>query len=211
MSEPRAPREPSMEEILASIRRIIADNGRTEEAEPAEIPPPPAASETEPSSAPLVLTRALPEGGSVLTLAPGEAGQGEVIAVEEPLLLTQPVAAEAPASPSKPTPPPPSTPRWIRPVPHPVIPPAAAPSSAAPARVAPPASPASSATPRAAREPAAAPPPPPETARAGRTLEEVVREALEPMLRAWLDRNLQEIVERRVQQEIDRISRKSES
>jgi cell pole-organizing protein PopZ len=38
-----------------------------------------------------------------------------------------------------------------------------------------------------------------------------VREALEPMLRAWLDRNLQEIVERRVQQEIDRISRKSES
>ena len=55
------------------------------------------------------------------------------------------------------------------------------------------------------------PPPPPETARAGRTLEEVVREALEPMLRAWLDRNLQEIVERRVQQEIDRISRKSES
>jgi len=200
-----------MEDILASIRRIIADNGRTEEAEPAEIPPPPAASEAEPSSAPLVLTRALPEGGSVLTLAPGEAGQGEVIAVEEPLLLTQPVAAEAPASPSKPTPPPPSTPRWIRPVPHPVIPPAAAPSSAAPARVAPPASPASSATPRAAREPAAAPPPPPETARAGRTLEEVVREALEPMLRAWLDRNLQEIVERRVQQEIDRISRKSES
>ena len=100
-----------MEEILASIRRIIADNGRAEEAEPAEIPLPPAASETEPSSAPLVLTRALPEGGSVLTLAPGEAGQGEVIAVEEPLLLTQPVAAEAPASPNKPTPALPNPPR----------------------------------------------------------------------------------------------------
>ena len=194
-----------MEEILASIRRIIADNGRTEEAEPAEIPPPPAASETGPSLAPLVLTRALPEGGSVLTLAPGEAGQGEVIAVEEPLLLTQPVAAEAPASPGKPTPPAAGTPRWIRPVPHPVIPPAVAPSPVAPAPVAPPASPAL----RAA--PAAPPPAPPEAARSGRTLEEVVREALEPMLRAWLDRNLQEIVERRVQAEIDRISRKSES
>jgi cell pole-organizing protein PopZ len=194
-----------MEEILASIRRIIADNGRTEESEPAEIPPPPAASETGPSSAPLILTRALPEGGSVLTLAPGEAGQGEAIAVEEPLLLTQPVAAEALAPPSKPAPPAPGTPRWIRPVPHPVIPPAAAPSPVAPAPVAPPASPA----PRAA--PAAPPPAPPEAARSGRTLEEVVREALEPMLRAWLDRNLQEIVERRVQAEIDRISRKSES
>jgi cell pole-organizing protein PopZ len=186
-----------MEDILASIRRIIADNGRAEETEPAEIPPPPAASEAEPSSAPLVLTRALPEGGSVLTLAPGEAGQGEVIAVEEPLLLTQLVAADAPGTPSKPTPPPSTAPRWIRPVPHPVIPPAAGPSPAAPARVAP--------------EPAAPPPAPPEAARSGRTLEEVVREALEPMLRAWLDRNLQEIVERRVQQEIDRISRKSES
>ncbi|HEX4570012.1 MAG TPA: DUF2497 domain-containing protein [Dongiaceae bacterium] len=198
-----------MEDILASIRRIIADNGRSEEAEPAEIPAPPGALETGPSSAPLVLTRALPEGGSVLTLAPGEAGQGEVIAVEEPLLLTQPVAAEALAAPSKPTPAPPNPPRWIRPLPHPVIPPAAAPSPVAPAPVAPPASPASGVSPRAA--PAAPPPAPPEVARSGRTLEEVVREALEPMLRAWLDRNLQEIVECRVQQEIDRISRKSES
>src|SRR6516225_9572773 len=170
MSQPPAPGEPSMEDILASIRRIIADNGRSEEAEPAEIPAPPGALETGPSSAPLVLTRALPEGGSVLTLAPGEAGQGEVIAVEEPLLLTQPVAAEAPATPSKPTPPPPIAPRWIRPVPHPVIPPAAAPSSAAPARVAPPASPASGVSPRAVPEPAAPPPAPPETARSGRTL-----------------------------------------
>src|SRR5215469_1722694 len=122
MNQPRAPGEPSMEDILASIRRIIADNGRNEEAEPAEIPAPPAGPETAPSNAPLVLTQALPEGGSVLTLAPGEAGQGEVIAVEEPLLLTQPVAAEAPAAPDKRTPPPPSTPRWIRPMAHPVIP-----------------------------------------------------------------------------------------
>jgi cell pole-organizing protein PopZ len=54
----------------------------------------------------------------------------------------------------------------------------------------------------------ASPSPPP---RAGRTIEEVELEALEPMLRAWLDRHLREIVERRVQEEIDRISRKSES
>jgi cell pole-organizing protein PopZ len=39
----------------------------------------------------------------------------------------------------------------------------------------------------------------------------VVLEALEPLLRAWLERHLPAIVERRVQQEIDRISRNSKS
>ena len=42
-----------------------------------------------------MLTRMVAEGGSVLTVAPGELGQGEVIAVEEALLLTEPLPAEA--------------------------------------------------------------------------------------------------------------------
>jgi cell pole-organizing protein PopZ len=41
----------------------------------------------------------------------------------------------------------------------------------------------------------------------GRTLEDVVRELLRPMLKDWLDRNLSGIVETAVQSEVERISR----
>src|SRR5215470_9425348 len=99
MSQPQAPGEPSMEDILASIRRIIADNGRGEETEAAEIPPPMADIPADAAGDhPLILTRALPEEGAVLTVAPGEAGQGEIIAVEEALLLTEPLAAAQPVA-----------------------------------------------------------------------------------------------------------------
>jgi len=226
----RSPAEPTMEEILASIRRIIAD-GKT--LEPEEAPPPPepkslapSTEEERPAAAPdpadpaLTLTRMVAEGGSVLTVAPGEQGQGEVIAVEEALLLTEPLPAEAarPAAVS-PTPPAaapasPLAPRWIEPSPR-AAPPPATPSPAAAPRVATPlAVPSQPLSPQPV--PQAAPPtpreaPPSPPTRAGRTIEEVALEALEPMLRAWLDRHLREIVERRVQEEIDRISRKSES
>ena len=41
-----------------------------------------------------------------------------------------------------------------------------------------------------------------------RTLEEIVKELLRPMLKQWLDENLPQTVERLVQAEIDRVSRK---
>ena len=44
----------------------------------------------------------------------------------------------------------------------------------------------------------------------GRTLEDLVREMLKPMLRDWLDQNLSAIVEARVQAEVERISRRQE-
>lgn len=44
----------------------------------------------------------------------------------------------------------------------------------------------------------------------GRMVEDLVREALEPMLREWLDANLQGIVERLVRQEIERMVRRAE-
>ena len=82
--------------------------------------PAPKADAAEPADAALVLTRMVAEGGSVLTVAPGERGQGEVIAVEEPLLLTEPLPTEAPSPPAAPSPPPaaatpaaPAAPRWI--------------------------------------------------------------------------------------------------
>jgi cell pole-organizing protein PopZ len=44
----------------------------------------------------------------------------------------------------------------------------------------------------------------------GRMVEDLVREALEPMLKTWLDANLQGIVERLVRQEIERMVRRAE-
>jgi cell pole-organizing protein PopZ len=236
-----------MEEILASIRRIIADGkpGRSEPdaPEPDVAPPPPEPKSLAPNPSPgpdrsgagaerpvtapdasdpaLMLTRMVAEGGSVLTVAPGELGQGEVIAVEEALLLTEPLPAEAsrPAAastmaPTAAAPASPQAPRWIEPPSRASAPPAVQPPAATPQAAA---SQAAASQPASPQPVPQAPPPAPETApsppaiRAGRTIEEVALEALEPMLRAWLDRHLQEIVERRVQEEIDRISRKSES
>ncbi len=42
-----------------------------------------------------------------------------------------------------------------------------------------------------------------------RSLESLVQDMLRPMLEDWLNRNLPEIVDRLVQQEIDRVSRKT--
>jgi cell pole-organizing protein PopZ len=42
---------------------------------------------------------------------------------------------------------------------------------------------------------------------AGHTLEDVVRELLRPLLKAWLDENLPRIVEAKVAEEVERISR----
>jgi cell pole-organizing protein PopZ len=42
---------------------------------------------------------------------------------------------------------------------------------------------------------------------AGRTLEDVVRELLRPLLKAWLDEHLPAIVEARVDEEVTRIAR----
>ncbi len=41
----------------------------------------------------------------------------------------------------------------------------------------------------------------------GRTLEDVVRELLRPLLKEWLDQNLPRIVETKVEEEVHRISR----
>ena len=39
------------------------------------------------------------------------------------------------------------------------------------------------------------------------TLEDVVREALRPMLKSWLDENLPRVVERMVEAEVERVTR----
>jgi cell pole-organizing protein PopZ len=51
------------------------------------------------------------------------------------------------------------------------------------------------------------PDPGPVLGHTGRTLEDIVRDALRPMLQAWLDQHLPRLVERLVQEEIDRLVR----
>jgi cell pole-organizing protein PopZ len=179
MSDPNAKKEPanepSMEEILASIRRIIADD-----AEPGREPPK-AAPKPEPPPAP-------------------------------------------PAPPRPPPPPPPPPPTFAAPPPEP--PPAP-----------PPPEPDVLELNDAVEEPAPAPDDTliaAETAATASeklsgltalrrrqgitdaslllgngavTLEEIVREELRPLLKAWLDQNLPAMVERLVQREIRRITR----
>lgn len=43
----------------------------------------------------------------------------------------------------------------------------------------------------------------------GKTVEQITRELLRPVLREWLDQHLPQVVERLVRQEIERLSRRS--
>ncbi|GJD37490.1 PopZ family protein [Methylobacterium aerolatum] len=181
--------EPSMEEILASIRRIIADDqaAKPAEAEPAEM-------------------------DDILDLAEA----------------AEPVAAPAPKPAPKAVEPPKPVPLELEEIafqdfaamsePEPEPEPVKAPPAAAP-------------PPRAAIQPEPAPQPEPVAERLispntdasvsqafnllahtvlsnnARTLEDIVREMLRPMLKSWLDDNLPVVVERLVRAEIERVSR----
>ena len=85
MSKPPAPEQKSVEEILASIRRIMGDSDLLDEpprplatpppaAPPPAAPPPaaPPARGEDPDADVLLLTQAVAEAGTVLTVAPGE-------------------------------------------------------------------------------------------------------------------------------------------
>lgn len=199
MSAEQAQREPTMEEILASIRRIIS-----EEDKPADA------------------------GGDVLDLQPPPAPVVEAKAppAAEPAPPPQPIPAifeeEEPAPPARPIEddlmvvedeeeaftPPPAAPA---PQPEPVRA-AAPPPAPAPAAPQPEWRPMDQKT--LTSEPVAN-----QAAGAlsklmgsmlvssGATLDDVVRELLKPMLKDWLDANLPQIVEAEVAKEIDRIRR----
>ena len=196
MSQPAKAQEPSMEEILASIRRIIADDDAAKPApkpvakapepppaKPAPPPPPPAAAE--------------PMGQDDIDAM--LAGMGDNPAPEEEVLeLTEAMAAPE----DKPSfrhidgeqdvvfdesPPPPSPPMMTAPSPpdHPLL------------------SPTTSAAVNSAFGTLAHS----MLVQSNRTLEDLVREMLRPMLKTWLDDNLPLMVERLVRAEIDRVSR----
>jgi uncharacterized protein len=168
-----------MEEILASIRRIISEDDAPAEAEAAHAPAPapanePAAAfepapEPEPAEDELELTeRVTPEAETV----------GDIEAYTQ---------AEPAPEPEPPPPPPP--------------PPKPAPVARDDDRlVSEPSASAAAASFSQLSEAIAMPP-------AGRTLEDVVRELLRPLLKDWLDTNLPRIVEAKVAEEVERIAR----
>ena len=168
MSDTKPSTEPTMEEILTTIRRIIADDERQGIVGPAA-----------PKDEALVLTEAVQADGSVRHIAPSAAGglmppspdgrvepepprpdiaaAGTVEAVRSERLMSSAVSEAA---------------------------------VSAFARL------------NAARDRGG-----PETpiGRGDKTLEEIVRELLRPLLQAWLDENLPAMVERLVQKEIARV------
>lgn len=179
----------SMEEILQSIKRIIAEEGEA----------------TSPSGSDVLeLTDLLDDDADV------NASRVPTLSIEE--IMAAPVDPEIPPPPPAPSPPaPPSTPE---PLPAAVSPPPVAEPSP-PAQTEPAlASDATIASSMAAlnalknipHEPL---PPMPSSGlhfRSGSTIEDLVLEALRPMLKDWLDENLTKIVERLVEKEVRRLS-----
>lgn len=190
--------EPTMEEILASIRRIISEDDA-----PAETAPAATAAEPEPESAPepepVVSSALMDETPSmeephateedVLELtdayeapAAESIGDLDISAPEpfpvEPAPVEEPVEARAPEAPSAPD-------RLVG---------ESATASAASAF-------AGFASSLRQPEPADASFP------SGPTIDEMVRGLLRPMLKEWLDANLPTIVETQVRKEVERIAR----
>lgn len=172
--------EPTMEEILASIRRIISEDDAPEDAK-AE---PEAAVEEEPEAAAPELEPEVedePEDDDVLELtetyeAPASVSIGDIEAYEAPA----PVAA-APAP---------------KPAPRPTAPSAA--GGLVSERTETYAASSFGSLTSALLVP-----------QTDRTLEDVTRDLLRPLLQAWLDENLPGIVEEQVRQEVERIARQS--
>ncbi len=179
-----------MEEILASIRRIIADDQATKPAEALPEPEPDDVLDLAEVAQPVVRPRA--------------------VAPEPEPLDFDAIDFDAPAFEPEPKPEP--KPVAAAPLPPPAAPPQPAVQAAARPR---------EPEPELAFEPEALVSPSTDASVSGafnllahtvltqnaRTLEDLVKEMLRPMLKSWLDDNLPAVVERLVRAEIERVSR----
>jgi len=213
MAQPAKAQEPTMEEILASIRRIIADD---DAAKPQSKPPSPKPPEPPTKAAPPVAAPSEPMGQDDI--------DAMLSAVDDDLDDVVPTQSEPPAEVLELTeamaaPPPEPKPPAFRKIDaeQDVVfdeppPPPAAPPPLAPPR------------PDAGQAEGSEPPllSPAATAvvnsafgtlahsmlvQNAKTLEDLVKEMLRPLLKAWLDDNLPTLVERLVRAEIERVSR----
>jgi hypothetical protein len=181
MAEPAKESDQSMEDILQSIKRIIADEGD--------------AAPTASGSDVLELTELLAEDAAPPMVAPTPSPMPEPAAVAEPARVMEPAPAPvmAPAATPMPT-------LAAAPISAPSALPTGLMSDAAIA--------ASAAALNALShkpEPIAAHHASP-VMRSGVTVEDLVVEALKPMLKEWLDGNLPELVRTLVEREIRRMS-----
>ena len=167
MSDASVTPEPSMDEILQKIQRIIAEDEKPQDA---QAPNPPRSAEI------LTLTEAVGEGGTVRRLTPVEPP------AEPPVERPPPPErrVEATASAAEPPPRPPAGERLISD--------AAATAFAQLAAIQ-----------RERRRAEEFP-----MGLQARTLEDLVRELLRPMLQGWLDQKMPEIIERLVKAELAR-------
>ena len=197
MSEPKTQQEPTMEEILASIRRIISEDGEEAAqpataapaapaakpapvAPPAAPPAPPAAVKPEPPPPPPAAAPASPPlADDVLELTQMVKDDGSVVDLSA-------------AAPEPPSPPPRAEPR---PEPSQVL------SQTTAAAAATSFSNLASAVSGARGLP---------IGHGARTIEELVKELLRPMLRDWLDANLPGLVQRIVEREVAKLAGRAE-
>lgn len=180
---PGAPGEPSMEEILASIRRILSEDEQAGAAAPsAEAPPAPAAEE------------------GVLELTE------EMLAPASPAPAPAPVSfAPPPSPPPSPAPVPQPPPAFAAPPPPP--PPVEHPAGEGLLAAGATAAAAAAFGQLAQRAQPERPPPAPAwpVGAAGLSVEDIVRQELRPLLSAWLNANLPRIVEEAVAREMERV------
>lgn len=182
-----------MDDILASIRRILDEEG-TRAAGPADPAPPLAAPEDRHGDV-------LELDHSMMLPDPDEAEPGPVPG--PPPILAEPVAPPEPQSPARMA----DLDRLPAPLPVPMPAPMASPASPEPppsTLVAPAAAAAAASSVGAllrtlASERTTA------TSRGGPTIEDLVRDEIRPLLKEWLDTHLPPLVERLVRAEIERV------
>jgi uncharacterized protein len=199
MSDQTSP-EPTMEEILASIRRIISEEDGPAEASGDELPIPPpeaepqaaaaAAPEVEPASEP----KAEPEPAAL-----PEEGEDEVLELTERVESVGDIDAYSPTSAPAIEEPESAAYEEPEPEPAPMRAPAAAPDVGEGLVGPEAASLAATAFTRLSANIG--------LGNGDATLEQIVRELLRPLLKQWLDDNLPGIVQTAVEAEVERIAR----
>lgn len=220
MAEPKAKNngdaDPSMEEILSSIRRIIAEDDKKEE--PRVNAPDDFGSDV------LDLTEVVGDNDEIVETAVPPADVmasinnaiGEAPAPAAPALSGQSAIdsmfddAPAVVAPPPPPPPPPPAPKVEVKAPEPALhtPVLQAPEADDEKLLSDQAAAASSAELKKLVPPKKAPPPgePVMPFRAGLTVEDLVQEMLRPMMKEWLDKNLPPIVQHIVEKEIKKLT-----
>ena len=199
MSQTAKAQEPSMEEILASIRRIIADDDSGKSAARASEPPaakpaPPVVAALSPASTSAALRVQPPPASQPQLLKPAPSPAAEVLDLKEAMATPDFRTIDGASDVF-------FTERTLEPTEHRPLPPAATATAPAVDRNL-----ISTAT-RAAVDNAFNSLANTVLGNNARTLEDLVKEMLQPMLRSWLDDNLPGLVERLVRAEIERVSR----